>query len=454
MSRAATRPAQRDDRIDFTDQAMFLGLRATGQEAVMQIVWIYERPVDLDAIRGFHQHIGYGLLGRRIERSALPFGRHRWVSALGPQSELDFAAPRPRAELGRWIDERSTMPLDPEYGPAWHVGVLPMSDGSTAVSIVISHCVSDGGGALATMVNAIHRRRLDFGYPPPKSRTRAAALRADLRVTVRGLPEVGRTLVEAARQALRRRDELTASGATKPVVTGPDHQVFTPSATVRVALSDWDRRAGELGGNGHSLVAGFVAKLAEQIGRVGPDGMVTLNIPQGDRRPGDDDTRANAVILVNLAIDPAKVTVDLADARAALREGLRVAREVPNDDLKLLPLTPFIPKRVVRTMADVAFGFSTELPVSCSNMGDVPPDLPNIDGTPADVVFLRGIDRVATRHALEPRCGLLTVVAGRINGAEVLTFAAYAPGAPNTTAWLRTELDKTLAAFELSGVIE
>lgn len=454
MSRAATRPAQRDDRIDFTDQAMFLGLRATGQEAVMQIVWIYERPVDLDAIRGFHEHIGYGLLGRRIERSALPFGRHRWVSALGPQSELDFAAPRPRAELGRWIDERSTMPLDPEYGPAWHVGVLPMSDGSTAVSIVISHCVSDGGGALAAMVNAIHRRRLDFGYPPPKSRTRAAALRADLRDTVRGLPEVGRTLVEAARQALRRRDELTASGATKPVVTGPDHQVFTPSATVRIALSDWDRRAGELGGNGHSLVAGFVAKLAEQIGRVGPDGMVTLNIPQGDRRPGDDDTRANAVILVNLAIDPAKVTVDLADARAALREGLRVAREVPNDDLKLLPLTPFIPKRVVRTMADVAFGFSTELPVSCSNMGDVPPDLPNIDGTPADVVFLRGIDRVATRHALEQRCGLLTVVAGRINGAEVLTFAAYAPGAPNTTAWLRTELDKTLAAFELSGVIE
>ena len=37
---------------------------------------------------------------------------------------------------------------------------------------------------------------------------------------------------------------------------------------------------------------------------------------------------------------------------------------------------------------------------------------------------------------------------------ETLTFAAYAPGAENTTAWLRTELEKTLAAFELSGVIE
>ncbi|KRD20424.1 hypothetical protein ASE48_01035 [Mycobacterium sp. Root265] len=444
-----------DNRLDFTDQAMFLGLRATGQEAVMQVVWIYERPVDLHGVRRFHECIGHGLLGRRIERSVLPFGRHRWVSALGPQSDLDFTEPRDRSELGRWIDERSTLPLDPEFGPAWHVGVLPMTDGSTAISIVISHCVSDGGGALASMVNAINGRTLDFGYPPPASRTRTHALRADLRDTVRGLPEVGRTLVEATRQVFRRRGELSTSGAAKPVVSGPDHQVFTPSATVCVKLDDWDRRAAELGGNGHSLVAGFVAKLAQQIGRVGAeDGLVTLNIPQGDRLPGDEDTRANAVVLVNLAIDPAKVTTDLTEARAALREGLRVAREVPDENLALLPLTPFIPKRVVKKMADVAFGFSTELPVSCSNMGDVPEGLPNLDGTEADFVFLRGIDRVATKHALEERCGLLTVVAGRINGTETLTFAAYAPGAENTTAWLKAELEKTLAAFELSGVIE
>lgn len=443
-----------DNRLDFTDQAMFLGLRATGQEAVMQVVWIYERPVDLGGVRRFHECIGHGLLGRRIERSPLPFGRHRWVSALGPQSDLDFDDPRERSELGRWIDERATMPLDPEFGPAWHVGVLPMTDGSTAISIVISHCVSDGGGAIASMVNAIHGRTLDYGYPPPASRPRGQALRADLRDTVRGLPEVGRTLVEAAKQAVRRRGELSNPGGTKSVVSGPDHQVFTPSATVCVKLDDWDRRAVELGGNGHSLVAGFVATLARQIGRVGPDGMVTLNIPQGDRLPGDGDTRANAVVLVNLAIDPAKVTTDLTEARAAMREGLRVAREVPDENLALLPLTPFIPKRVVKKMADVAFGFSTELPVSCSNMGDVPEDLPNVDGTAADFVYLRGIDRVATRHALEERCGLLTVVAGRINGTETLTFAAYAPGAENTTAWLKAELEQTLAAFELSGMIE
>jgi Wax ester synthase-like Acyl-CoA acyltransferase domain len=374
---------------------------------------------------------------------------------LGPQSDLDFAAPRPRSELGEWLDERARMPLDPEHGPAWHVGVLPMTDGSTAIAIVMSHCISDGGGALRSLVNAIKGRRLDFGYPLPLAGSRRQALKADLRDTVRGMPEVGRTLVEAVRQLARRRGELSSSGAKPSAVSGPDHEVLTPTATVCVKLDDWDRRAAELGGNGHSLVAGFVAKLAQGIGRVrAEDGFVILNIPQDDRRPGDDDTRANAVVLVNLAVDPAKVTTDLTEARAAMREGLRVAREVPDENLRLLPLTPFTPKRAVRKMADVAFGFSADLPVSCSNMGDVPVGLPDLDGTEADFMFLRGIDRVATKHALEQRCGLLTVVAGRIGATVTLCVAAYAPGAENTTAWLRAELEKTLAAFELSGVIE
>lgn len=126
MTPAVTRSV---DRLSFTDQAMFLGLRATGQEAVMQCVWVYERPIDHAGVRRFYEGIGRGVFGRRIERSPLPFGRHRWVSAPGPQAELDIAEPRPRSELGRWVDERAAMPLDPEYGPGWHLGVLPMTDG-------------------------------------------------------------------------------------------------------------------------------------------------------------------------------------------------------------------------------------------------------------------------------------------------------------------------------------
>ncbi|MEE6163630.1 MULTISPECIES: hypothetical protein [unclassified Mycolicibacterium] len=444
-----------DSRLEFTDQAMFLGLRATGQEAVMQCVWIYERPVDYDGLRRFHAGIGHGLFGRRIERSPLPFGRHRWVSTPGPQTGLDIAEPRDRAELGRWVDERAALPLDPEHGPGWHMGVLPMSDGSTAISLVGSHCLGDGGGGILTILDAVYGNKTDFGHPPPGSRTRPRAIGADLRGTLRGVPEVARTVRAAVALARRRRDDIARSDAARPrVLTGADDRVFMPAVTAYVNHEDWNLRAKTLGGNSYSLVAGFAAKLAESIKRVrADDGLVTLNIPQNDRTL-NRDTRANAVRLVNVAVDPTGVTADLTGARTAIKQAIAAARDAPDETLVLLPLTPFIPKRVVRKMADVVFGFAADLPVSCSNMGDVPSALAMADGTEADYLYFRGVDRYATRQAIEQRCGLLTVVACGVGGTISLSVVGYQPGAANSTPWLHRLVGETLAAFELTGKIE
>ncbi len=452
MTDAITR---HEDRLEFTDQAMFLGLRATGQEAVMQCVWIYERPVDYDGLRRFHDGIGHGVFGRRIERSPVPFGRHRWVSARGPQTELDVAEPRDRGDLGRWVDERAALPLDPEYGPGWHMGVLPMTDGATAICLVGSHCLGDGGGGILTILDAVYGNKTDFGHPAAGSRTRWRAIGADLRETLRGAPEVARTVVAATKLARRRRGDISRSGAARPRVTaGADERVYMPAVTAYVAVEDWDLRSKTLGGNSYSLVAGLAAKLAESMGRVrAEDGLVTLNIPQNDRTL-ERDTRANAVRLVNVAIDPATVTTDLSDARSAIKQGLAAARDQPDETLQLLPLTPFIPKRVVRKMADVVFGFAADLPVSCSNMGVVPSAVAQADGTEADYLYFRGIDRYATRGALEQRCGLLTVVACQVDNKVSLSVVAYQPGSENSTPWLHELVAKTLADFELTGVIE
>ena len=144
--RASNGDARPDDRLALVDQGFFAGQRAAGLEEVMQVVWVYEHPIDFDGLRRFHHNLGYGLFGRRIERSPLPFGRHRWVSDPGP-SDIDIAeCARPRAELSDWADERSQLPADPEWGPGWHLGVLPLTDGSTAVSLVASHYLLDGLG--------------------------------------------------------------------------------------------------------------------------------------------------------------------------------------------------------------------------------------------------------------------------------------------------------------------
>ena len=92
--------ARPDDRLALVDQAFFAGHRAAGQNEVMQVVWLYKRPVDFDGVRRVYRNLGYGLLGRRIERSPLPFARYRWVLDRGPACKFTLTE-RSRATWSR-----------------------------------------------------------------------------------------------------------------------------------------------------------------------------------------------------------------------------------------------------------------------------------------------------------------------------------------------------------------
>ena len=449
--------ARVDNRLSFIDQVMFLAWRATDQEIVTQIMWVYEHPVDFDGLRRFHRNIHYGLAGRLIERSPLPFGRHRWISAGGPLSDIDIAErARPRAELGDWADERAQLPIDPERGPGWHMGVLPLTDGSTAVSAVMSHALIDGIGGMLAIIEAVEGNVRDFGYPTAGSRTRRRAMTSDARETLRGAPEAARALAAAAKLVFRRRHDFArarASHRTPILENGGDCYVALPNVTIHIDLDQWDARADALSGNSYALMAGIAAKLGERLGRRrAEDGTVTLIIPISERTL--DDTRANAAALATVSIDPTQVTTDLSDVRPQIREALKKAREVPDETLQLLPLAPFIPKRAVKGLADALFGFGADLPVSCSNLGDLPAAIGRADGTDADFVMLRGMDRRNTRQALEQRSGLLGVTGGRIVGKMSISIVAYEPGGQNTKPHLRELAERTLAEFDLTGRID
>jgi hypothetical protein len=451
--RLAATPDDVDDRLAYLDQAMFLGVRAIGEESVMQCTWVYEHPVDVDGLRRFHRNFGCGLGGRRIEPSPLPFGRHRWVAVAGDQTDLDIAASaRPRAELGDWLDERAQLPVDPEWGPTWHMGVQPFTDGSTGVTLVGSHCIADGGGALLTVFESVTGNTRDLGYPPPRSRTRRQAVLADLRQAGRDLPEVGRTLVAAAKMAVQRKNDIARSRSPKPAsaqVTGDSEVMTEPAVTIFVDAAEWDTRASELGGNSYAMVAGFAAKLAERVGRLrASDGTASLIVPINDRSL--EDSRANAVSIARVDLDPAPVTTDLSDARVVIRQALERMRETPDETLNLLPLIPFVPKRAVATMAGVAFGFA-DLPVSCTNLGALPAEISRVDGTEAEYVILRGVDRNITRRQLEQRRGLLTVVAARIGDRLSIAVIGYHPGEIESKAQLHEVVSKTLAEFGING---
>lgn len=464
--RASNRDALPDNRLAIMDHALFAQHSAIDRNVVIQVVWVYEDAVDLDGVRRFNRNLGAGLVGRRIERSPLPFARHRWVAYRGP-ADIDIAEhARPRAELSEWADERAQIPTDPESGPGWRVGVLPLADGSTAVSLVISHYLIDGFGLAVTIADAVLAKTQDLGYPPPMSRTPLRAMAQDARQTAQNAREVGRALVAAAKLGRRRhQNDGAQSPVSRPAAlpeADAEDAVDVPVITVHVDLEDWEARAKALGGTSDTLVAGFAAKLGERMGRRrADDGAVTLQLPVSKRTDGD--TRAIAVSYARINADPTPVTTDLRDLRAAVKQALRTLRETPDESLQLLWLAPFMPKRTLKRMAEATVT-DPDLPVFCSNLGDLglvvyalartDAEASDISGALYPLHLIRVIGQGVTRQWLERAGGQMALQSWRIGGKIAITIEAYQPGADNTKQALRTLAARTLAEFDLTGDID
>ena len=377
--------------LDLIDQSAFLAERATEATNLLQCVWVYNHAIDIDGLRQFHQHLQQGRLSRRIERSPLPFGRHRWVAPSG-QSDLEIVAtPRPREEFDAWLSEQANTPLDAEHGPGWHLAVLPFTDGGAGLSFVISHSLIDGVGLCEALADAASGRDDPISWPAAGSRRRWQALREDARQTARDLPAVGRAVVAVARFARRNRG-TDGSGTQRPStllspLVGPPERVALAKATIFVDADEWDARAHSLGGTSNALLAGLAACLAQRVGRVARDGFATLAIPVNERTA--DDTRANAITSVDITVDPEAAATDLREIRAAIKQALIRYQEVPDERLAALPLAPLLPQWLVRRMVSVALGGATAS--GSSNLGAVNPAANRPDGTDAAYFAMKSL---------------------------------------------------------------
>jgi hypothetical protein len=435
--------------LDLVDQTAFLGERATKATNLLQVVWVYNRAIDIDAVRDFHRHLQQGRLSRRIERSPLPFGRHRWVWPCD-QPELEIAATRPRGEFDAWVDEQANTPLDPERGPGWHLAVLPFTDGGAGVSLVTSHCLIDGVGLCEALADAASGRHDPINWPAAGSRRRWQALREDARQTVRDIPSMGRAVAAAARFARRNR---VGESATQPPTAprspfvGPDEHVAPPMATIFVDADEWDARAHALGGTSNALLAGLAALLAQRAGRVTAEGFATLALPVNERSPGD--TRANAITAVDVTVDPAAATTDLRNIRAALKQALIRRQEIPDERWALLPLSPLLPQWLIRRMAGVALGGATTS--GSSNLGALNPAANRPDGTDADHFAMRTLYPGVTQATMHDTGGLLGLLSGTVHGEVFVSVFAYQPGRSNSNDDLRRDLSSALSEFSLTA---
>lgn len=436
-----------DNRLALADQASFLAERAV-HRALIQFTWIYDRGVDLDGLRRFHRNLGLGLLGRTIERSPIPFARHRWVRS-GASEDIDVAAtPRRRAEIGAWADERAHLPIDAERGPGWHLGVLPLDDGGAAVTLVVSHNIADGMAVGRAIADAVEDRTPDLGYPPARSRTRGSAFREDLTHTVKGLPDMAHAVTAVIRRARHGGGESASSTTRTPPTTktaGGDHAVEVPVLTAFVDLADWDARAKVLGGSSNSLAAGFACRLAARVGHVDDDGTVLLRIPVTVRTEADNS--GNALTAVDVRVDPNHSVTGLGELHAKITQATLEAMENSDEFLAPLPLVPVTPKWVIRKLAGTLAGGAGL--VTCSNVGDLPPAVIRPDGSAADDVYMSPVEPDITKRTLELLSGRLLIASARLEGKIVITVSAYLLGGPNTKAELHEAISRTFAEFDL-----
>lgn len=441
-----------DNTLAYIDQASFLGLRALGRGPLIQFTWVYDRPVDFDGLRRFHRNLGHGLLGRLVERSPLPFGRHRWVASTGPV-DLDLAAADlPRRDVWTWADERATVPIDPEFGPQWHLGIQPLIGGGAAVSLVVSHTTGDGLAMCEAVTDAVNGVRRDLGYPPPSSRARRQAMAEDARQAVRAIPDMGRAVAATVRVARSQRDDLASSMSSVRAqpVTGEERTVVVPCVVTLVDTGQWDAHAKALGGNSNSLLAGFATRLGLLLGRTDDAGLVTLSYPVSERVPGD--TRGNALTEARMKADPMRVTTDLTELRIAMKREFAALREKPNELLEPLPLTPLTPRLLVRRLESMIV--ERGAPIGCSNLGDIDPAVNRPDGTDADFMALRIVEPKITTTILDRAGGLLFLASSRLGGLVTVTVAAWRPGGENTKGALREVVIKALGDFGLTGTVE
>jgi hypothetical protein len=434
-------------RLALLDQAAFLRLRATGQGSVCQCTWVYDRDVDLDELRAFNGNLGTGLLGRRIERSPLPFGRHRWVVD-GHSPDIELNARRSRAEIGAWIEQRARIRVDPEWGPTFHLGVLPLDDGGTAITLVASHCVADGLGLATAIAEAVKGESRDFGYPQAHSRHWSRAVAEDLADAVLALPALVRALIATLVILLRLTPE-TKTAPAPPVATVNDREAELPAVTMQTDAAAWEARARELNGSGNTLFIAFAARLAHRMERVHPDGRTVTAVLPVSERSADDD-RANALTSITVDVDCHAVLADTSHVRSAVKSRLTSLAQQPNPMLAGLPLIPFTPRWLVRHTEGIAMA-TDRLPVGCSNLGNLDAVVVRIDGEDAAEVSMRLAEQGVTHHRIEGDNGQLFCGTGTLNGSRFLTVVAYQCGAENTVSSTRALAHGALDDLNLSA---
>ncbi|MGY2031021.1 hypothetical protein [Nocardia gipuzkoensis] len=426
-------------RLDDIDCVSARGHSALGGTLAIQAVWRYDRPVDLAALKNFHEALRHGSLGRAVAPAMIPAAGDRWTTR-AEFSPLEVAdAPIPRSRLEAWIAEQGHAELRTYGGPAWRLAATQLDNGESAVSLLVSHTLADGQAFCAAVADAVADKRLDLTYRSDEF-GRMRLLSNDFRDAARRARSLPSAVGLALRLGLARRGGETGR---------PDADFRLPTVTATVPARLWQAAARTRGGTGTTLAVAMMAAIATEIGRTDEEGRVRIMMPVSTRTA--DDLRANALTSIDFEVDPLDGrAADLAPLRAVMKEKLSAAAAKGQNVPPLIPVAVALPRGRYAALARQA---ATD-PIStvCSSLGKLDPEILRIDGSPASAMMIGLVNQSLDSPAVvTERGGTLYVALVESDEGITLRINGFHPPKLTDAEQLGELVRRVLAQYELEA---
>ncbi len=263
----------------------------------VQLLWrVRGRPAP-EALRKFHANLAQGPLNRRMRAARLPLARPVW------ERHTDCAplrvSPRTIAaeEVMDWADAACRVDLDAHAGRGWELSAAHVADGTSVVSLVGSHALTDGQGLIgaATLAAREAARQWRSGQP---------SLVDDLTdVVTEGLWTYSRLALSRLRDKVA---EVPATAGRMLLGRSPQAAGAAPVRSrlaFTVSAAEAERVAESGGGSVTGLMLAMTANILRAArGTTEEGGPFTVGLPVSFRRP-DDLESSNMVGIATLRLD-------------------------------------------------------------------------------------------------------------------------------------------------------
>ncbi|OZD03763.1 hypothetical protein CH275_16310 [Rhodococcus sp. 06-235-1A] len=443
-------------RIGFADHLFLRMHHGIGFPVYNQFLWWFDESIQREDLENLRDNLSDGLLARRVDASAVPTARERWVNS-AVSHPLDFHEHSiDPSKVRDWADGRLDSDIDPETGLGWRLAAAPLADGGTVLSLTASHMVADGGALVSAFRSAnsgTDQRRLD-----PTAHG-LAAIGSDVKDAAGQLLSAAGWLLNTAVSALPvPARSAPASGAPRvrpnrsDVTTGPavGSEWTSPHLVAELDAPTWRSAAEKWGGTSNSLFIAVLTAASGAAGRASIGDTVQWSLPVSDRT--DTDTRSNATKIVKIDVPVTEATaLDLSPVRAICKSafGAFAAKQAAGHAPVGISqaLVQMLPDAVVARIPqprDGAEGLA-------SNLGVLPDDFTTVAGVRARAVSGRATFVGADAEFARSLDGGLTAWVCETDTSVTVTVHAMDPDRFPDDRALRDHMSTALERWDLSA---